>query len=78
MPIYEFKCSKCGHLFETLVRTFNGRPDACPKCGAKDLDKQFSSFSASVAHEHGSMPSCAATGSCPSAGLCSGGTCPFN
>lgn len=30
MPIYEFKCEKCGD-FETLV--FVGEEVTCPKCG---------------------------------------------
>jgi putative FmdB family regulatory protein len=34
MPIYEYKCKKCGNLFEEL-RSFSEREDAaaCPKCG---------------------------------------------
>jgi putative FmdB family regulatory protein len=40
MPIYDFKCVKCGHRFEELVRV-----DAsahCPKCKAKNAERQFS------------------------------------
>ena len=33
MPIYDFRCTRCGHRFE-LLRSISGRDDAvCPKCG---------------------------------------------
>ena len=34
MPIYEYKCDKCGHLFEVL-QTKNKQSEKCEKCGAK-------------------------------------------
>lgn len=40
MPMYEYRCSACGHDFETLVR--NGSTPACPQCGSTALDKQVS------------------------------------
>lgn len=30
MPIFDFRCVKCGHTFEQLVRTTAAPP--CPKC----------------------------------------------
>ncbi len=41
MPIYEYHCEPCDHIFETLVR---GPSDAarCPRCGNIDVAKQFS------------------------------------
>ena len=30
MPIYDFRCVKCGHVFELLVRTTALPP--CPEC----------------------------------------------
>ncbi len=47
MPIFEYRCSKCGHEFETLV-TGASKPE-CPKCGAEKLEKKFSVFSAQTA-----------------------------
>ena len=33
MPIYDFKCTQCGHRFE-LMRSISNRDEAaCPKCG---------------------------------------------
>ena len=45
MPIYEFACPRCRKIFSFLSRTVSpkGSP-TCPKCGAKNLDRQMSSF----------------------------------
>ncbi|MBM4406092.1 MAG: zinc ribbon domain-containing protein [Chloroflexi bacterium] len=36
MAIYEFRCSKCGHVFEVFrpMSEFN-KPAKCPKCGSR-------------------------------------------
>ncbi len=35
MPTYEYKCDKCGHVFEEL-QSMNDEPlTKCPKCGSK-------------------------------------------
>jgi len=34
MPIYEYKCTKCGHIFEELRSMADGEGATCPKCGA--------------------------------------------
>jgi putative FmdB family regulatory protein len=39
MPIYLYKCNKCAHEFEKLVR-LNDTPD-CPACQSSDLERQF-------------------------------------
>jgi len=50
MPIYEFKCRKCGANLEHLVRNEDQIKDlACPKCGGKSLERQFSTFAAHAA-----------------------------
>jgi len=74
MPIYEYKCEKCGYKFDHLARTLSDIAKKCPKCGAKKPEKQISTFSASVAE--GGSTSCS-TGSCDSS-TCSTGTCPFS
>jgi putative FmdB family regulatory protein len=45
MPIYEFYCSDCHTIFNFYSKTINTkkRPN-CPKCKAKKLQKQMSSF----------------------------------
>jgi putative FmdB family regulatory protein len=33
MPLYEYECSTCGHVFE-VIRKFSDPPEEkCPKCG---------------------------------------------
>lgn len=32
MPIYEYKCSKCGYIFEAYTRTLDIKELICPKC----------------------------------------------
>ncbi|MCX8084196.1 MAG: zinc ribbon domain-containing protein [Calditerrivibrio sp.] len=35
MPIYEYKCSKCEHIFELLEPTFSDTAEKkCVKCGS--------------------------------------------
>jgi putative FmdB family regulatory protein len=46
MPIFEYKCSSCDKLFETLVRA-NTEP-TCPNCGGTYLAKQLSVFAAAT------------------------------
>ncbi len=46
MPIYEFKCKKCGRVFEALCFTKDDERELrCPSCGNKEVEKTYSSFS---------------------------------
>ncbi len=48
MPLFSYKCTKCGHEFEKLVLSFSKRDDAqtCPKCGSPEsVRKEGSHFS---------------------------------
>jgi putative FmdB family regulatory protein len=56
MPIYEYKCKKCDHLFEEFVFSSNtGSEDIiCPVCGEKNADRLMSAFSASGTSSIGS------------------------
>lgn len=78
MPIFEYKCKKCGEVFELLVR--ESTKPACPKCGGKRLEKLVSGFSVSATGKGGgrrSIRSRQICGNCPSGGgdCCSGGSC---
>ena len=42
MPIFDYKCRACGHLFEFLVR--GGQEASCPQCSGTDVEKQLSMF----------------------------------
>ena len=35
MPLYEYKCVKCGHRFEKIESMSASDIKKCPKCGAK-------------------------------------------
>ncbi|MGH9688620.1 MAG: FmdB family zinc ribbon protein [Candidatus Acidiferrales bacterium] len=35
MPLYEYKCVKCGHRFEKIESFDAPETKKCPKCGAK-------------------------------------------
>lgn len=35
MPIYEYKCDECSHVFEKLQKRDAAPPDTCPECGSK-------------------------------------------
>jgi putative FmdB family regulatory protein len=40
MPVYDYKCLKCGHRFEELVKL--GETPDCPSCGERELERLFS------------------------------------
>src|SRR5271154_1372690 len=35
LPLYEYKCEKCGHQFEKIEGHNASETKKCPKCGAK-------------------------------------------
>ena len=47
MPIYEYRCAKCGQVTEILVRGARAGDLRCEKCGAKEMEKLFSTFGTS-------------------------------
>jgi putative FmdB family regulatory protein len=42
MPIYEYKCKKCGYKFEQLQKVTEKPLCVCPKCKKKQLVKLVS------------------------------------
>jgi putative FmdB family regulatory protein len=47
MPIYEYKCKKCGERFEAIRPIGDtGRGLSCPECGARAPEKVPSVFAA--------------------------------
>jgi len=40
LPLFEYKCQKCGHLFEKIEKHSASQTKKCPKCGAK-APRQF-------------------------------------
>jgi putative FmdB family regulatory protein len=66
MPIFEYKCEKCGHKTEFLEKSSGKKKHVCEKCGSSDMRKLFSGFSVGQSSQGGN--SCS-TGTCPT------GTC---
>jgi len=65
MTIYEFRCNKCGNIFEELV--FSSDKDesfSCPECGDSDVCRVLSSFSSGSSSSGSSLgaSSCAPSG----------------
>lgn len=42
MPIYEYQCDACQHLFETLQKMSDDPLTTCPACGKEALTKLIS------------------------------------
>jgi len=42
MPIYEYRCSKCGHQDEVLQKVTESPLTKCPACGKRALQKLVS------------------------------------
>ena len=64
MPLYEYKCKKCGEQFETLISASKANgPVECASCGSKETERLLSSFCASVGHRSsGTDGSCSPKG----------------
>jgi putative FmdB family regulatory protein len=67
MPIFEFKCKNCDHVFEEFLFSSNTESATiiCPKCGSENADKLMSAFSSSG----GSTSLGAGAASCGSSGF---------
>jgi putative FmdB family regulatory protein len=46
MPIFEFRCKKCQHVFEEFVFSSNSSVEdiSCPTCGENNIEKLMSAF----------------------------------
>lgn len=45
MPLYDYQCDKCNHVFEVTKKFSDPGPDACPKCGAANPRRAISATS---------------------------------
>ncbi|MHB1158049.1 MAG: FmdB family zinc ribbon protein [Phycisphaerales bacterium] len=70
MPIYAFKCDKCGHEFEELVSRMDGSAP-CPKCSAKKVSRMLTA-PADYRSAPGRSDACMMPGG---GGCCGGGAC---
>jgi putative FmdB family regulatory protein len=62
MPIYEYRCRKCGEVFERIQKVEKGGGESlhCPYCGGEKPEKVLSSFSSSKGS--GATSSCGPAG----------------
>jgi putative FmdB family regulatory protein len=45
MPIYSYRCRKCGEMFDLLVGVGTDEEEPkCGKCGSNDLEKLLTTF----------------------------------
>jgi putative FmdB family regulatory protein len=44
MPIYEYRCSACGHRFEFLLPRHDAIAPGCPACGTESVERVPSVF----------------------------------
>lgn len=75
MPIFEYRCGKCGHVMEVLHKSLDAKARTCEKCGGSEMIKLLSGFAVGRAAE---APSCDSCASLPACGGCSGGACPMS
>ncbi|OIP88028.1 MAG: hypothetical protein AUK24_08665 [Syntrophaceae bacterium CG2_30_49_12] len=67
MPIYEFKCKKCGNVFDVLFRSSQEKlAVSCPVCKSKKTDKLMSVFGGKIGNTSSSSCSSCASTSCGS------------
>ena len=63
MPLYEYRCRKCGHVMEVLEKVNANSRHTCEKCHSRRMEKMMSAFGVgSTTRSSG--------GSCPT-GTCS-------
>jgi putative FmdB family regulatory protein len=62
MPIYEYRCERCGKIFEEFeYAASDGKGRECPSCGSKETKRVISSFSPSGKSGDSSASSCGPT-----------------
>lgn len=57
MPIFEYKCNKCGHKMEFLEKGRSTRKHVCQRCNSSDLQNLFrvSLLGKVAAQRHGAV-----------------------
>jgi putative FmdB family regulatory protein len=62
MPIFEYRCQKCGKTFEHFTQRASAiKPPVCPSCGSEEAERVFSVFAGRIEGGGGGCGS-AATG----------------
>lgn len=45
MPLYDYQCDECGHIFEVKRKRTDPEPETCPKCGKPNPRRAISATS---------------------------------
>jgi putative FmdB family regulatory protein len=73
MPLFDFRCARCDHRFEALVR--NGELPRCPTCEGEELERLPSVFAVQSGAEPRARPreagACGTCGDPRGPGACS-------
>jgi len=64
MPMFEYRCKRCGHVTVFLESAGSRKAHPCEDCGSKATEKVFSTFAAPSSGS-GSAGSSCPTGTCP-------------
>lgn len=63
MPIFEYRCTECGHVTAFLEKPNTRQRHTCETCGSEHTEKVFSTFATKSGVS--SSPSSCPTGTCP-------------
>ncbi len=76
MPVYDYKCLACGHVFELLAH-ISGDNDKykCPVCGSYQLDRMLSAPSLLRHRNSPGSTCCGRTERCDTPPCSTGGGC---
>ncbi len=58
MPMFEFRCAACKHLFTRIVWKSSSGDISCPSCGSNDVIKQISGFASPGSQKSDSSHAC--------------------
>jgi len=76
MPVYEFNCKNCSHIFDGLYPSGTKAENLeCPECKQKTLIRKFSTFAVSSKGGNGDFSSPAGGSSKSKCSSCAGGSC---
>ncbi len=62
MPVFEYQCKRCSHVFERIELSRNEPAPTCVTCGASDVERQLSVFAVGKSDVGSAAP--AACGTC--------------
>ncbi|MHB8781763.1 MAG: FmdB family zinc ribbon protein [Candidatus Geothermincolia bacterium] len=75
LPIYEYRCSSCGTVFEYLERLEAAPLAACKECGSEDVARLFSTFASPRRSTARGRTCCGLEERCDSPACGDGGCC---